>query len=384
MSQDIQSYYTIFSGFNLGILTLLGLYLLINKRPVTEANNPDFVVRKSTGILILSLALGYYDIFPFWHHVVDRMPAKFLETNLLMGLLIGMPCVILWLFSLLRLNNTDNIARRVFIPLVLPAGLAAWYICSANQTALYVSYVFWSVYLLLFGINFALEVKKYRKNLLDNFSYDRNHRVVWLASSVVALTMIFASFLLSVIWAEQSVTPFIFLHQALSLAFCLFLTFVTTRQVAEKEELEVLQESVAEENAPLQNTIEDEDSRNVWIGRRLEALCENEGVYLNPDLNSAMLSKSVGTNRTYLSRYFNSKGVNFNHYINSLRINYAKKQIDESVEKPNVTELAQECGYRQLNSFRSAFKTFTGMLPSEYINKSFEDRILSNQKDSSR
>ncbi len=376
MCQDFQLYYNIFSGFNLGIFTLLGLFLLHSNRQFIAGANPDLVVRKTSGGLIFCMALGYYDIFPFWIHFMEKVPAGFFELNLIMGVLIGIPCVVLWLLSLLRLNNIKNIAIRVTAPLVIPAVLAVWYLFTANRTAFIACFIFWALYLMIFGIRYVLEVIRYRRILLDNFSYDRNHRVAWLIYSVIILALILSSFLMSVIWRAQAVSPFIFVHLALSLLFCIFFAYVSLGQVAEKE---TLGEEPSEPAGTDGSSDADDDSRDAWIGKRLSALCEKERIFLNPEMNSQMLSKAVGTNRTYLSKYFNGRGVNFSHYVNSLRIDYAKKLIGASVEKPNVTTLAQECGYKQLNSFRTAFKASTGMLPSEYINKVFEDRIMSEQ-----
>lgn len=108
-----------------------------------------------------------------------------------------------------------------------------------------------------------------------------------------------------------------------------------------------------------------------WIGRRLKERCEDTGLYLDAELSSETLARVLDTNRTYLSRFFNSRGCSFNQYINSLRIKYAITRINASAQRPNVTEIALESGFTQMNSFRSAFRACTGVLPSEYVNKCF-------------
>lgn len=111
--------------------------------------------------------------------------------------------------------------------------------------------------------------------------------------------------------------------------------------------------------------LDGEDSDN-WIGRRLKELGEEEKFYLDPDITSEGLAKKIGTNRTYLSRFFNSRGISFSQYVNSMRIRHAVALIESSPEKPVISRIAEECGYRQMNSFRTAFKACTGKLPSDF------------------
>ena len=71
----------------------------------------------------------------------------------------------------------------------------------------------------------------------------------------------------------------------------------------------------------------------------------------------------IGTNRYYLSQYFSSQGMNYNTYINELRINHFISLYREAVAAQRsftAQQLAMESGYRSYNTFSDAFKRRTG------------------------
>ena len=115
------------------------------------------------------------------------------------------------------------------------------------------------------------------------------------------------------------------------------------------------------------NTEHEEDnalslSMRIDIGPLLKMYCEEPQLYLQHDLSLFQLAKAIGTNRFYLSQYFSSQGMNYNAYINDLRIDYFISLYREAVTAQRsftVQQLAFESGYRSYNTFRNAFKRKT-------------------------
>jgi len=95
------------------------------------------------------------------------------------------------------------------------------------------------------------------------------------------------------------------------------------------------------------------------IGVLLTRFCEEEQLYLQYDLNLRQLATAIGTNRTYLSTYFSTRGETYNAYINRLRIEHFIRLFHEN---PSATaqELSLESGYGSYSTFSSAFKKITG------------------------
>lgn len=81
-----------------------------------------------------------------------------------------------------------------------------------------------------------------------------------------------------------------------------------------------------------------------------------------------MLSKILNLSQGYISQTLNSNSqLNFNEYVNSLRIDDAKHML-KSTDFDNYTIVAigLECGFNSKSSFYSAFKKFTNKTPSEF------------------
>ncbi len=75
------------------------------------------------------------------------------------------------------------------------------------------------------------------------------------------------------------------------------------------------------------------------------------------------------TSRTNFCKYFKMlTNTTFNEYINHLRINYAKEQLQYS--QFSMTEIAVLCGFSDASSFSRKFKEVTGISPILFRKKS--------------
>ncbi|HPK04260.1 MAG TPA: helix-turn-helix domain-containing protein [Bacteroidales bacterium] len=96
-----------------------------------------------------------------------------------------------------------------------------------------------------------------------------------------------------------------------------------------------------------------------------------EKIYLNVDFNLSSLAKSMNSNSKYVSEVVNvSTGKTFSQYIRELRIDEAKKLIEEkNTELYSIEGISRIVGYNSKSSFNSHFKELTGMTPSEYLQR---------------
>lgn len=77
------------------------------------------------------------------------------------------------------------------------------------------------------------------------------------------------------------------------------------------------------------------------------------------------MAEELGVSTYYLSRLFKKQtGVNFIDYLTKVRIDYAKKMLEES--KGTIREIGFESGYPDPNYFSRLFKKRVGMTPSVY------------------
>ena len=100
-----------------------------------------------------------------------------------------------------------------------------------------------------------------------------------------------------------------------------------------------------------------------------DPLIEKAIDYLNKNLlknpHTEDVCNYLGLSKSYFSTYFKNKTqLNFRDYMLDLKINYAQEQLKQSEHIPS--EVALMLGYEDYRSFSRAFKTRTGLTPSDY------------------
>jgi AraC-like DNA-binding protein len=111
------------------------------------------------------------------------------------------------------------------------------------------------------------------------------------------------------------------------------------------------------------------DETNSILYDNLLKLIEQERMYLNNKLTIEDVAKKLNTNRTYLSQIINEKtNTNFNNFINKYRIQEAQIcLLNDEIKSYNIEGIAQSVGFSSKSTFNGAFKKYTGLTPSEYI-----------------
>lgn len=101
------------------------------------------------------------------------------------------------------------------------------------------------------------------------------------------------------------------------------------------------------------------------FGLKAENVIVSKQLYLNPELTLNMVAREIGTNRTYLSKFFsNEKGCMFRDYINLLRAEQAKSLLI-SVKHYAIADIAIMSGFGSVRSMNRAFSKKYGKLPSQ-------------------
>jgi AraC-like DNA-binding protein len=110
---------------------------------------------------------------------------------------------------------------------------------------------------------------------------------------------------------------------------------------------------------------------------------ENSKRFNNKDISLSVLAGQFDTNTKYLSEIINSHyDMNFNTYINRLRINYIveKLKADPNFMNYKISYLAENCGFSSHSSFATIFKSITGISPGKFIellNSENENKLVS-------
>jgi len=99
----------------------------------------------------------------------------------------------------------------------------------------------------------------------------------------------------------------------------------------------------------------------------IKAMGENK-LYLNPNLNLAILAEATGIAPKTISAVVNQHlQKSFNEFVNGYRINEFKEKIRQpELNNLTIAGIALECGFNSHATFQRAFKELTGQSPSEY------------------
>lgn len=103
--------------------------------------------------------------------------------------------------------------------------------------------------------------------------------------------------------------------------------------------------------------------------QRVETFMHSEHGFRRAGLTLSELASQLDVPNHKLSELFNNHyQLNFNTYINNLRIDYVKKRLDAGDWKQLTLEaIALESGFSSRNTFFVAFKKVTGNTPSFYL-----------------
>ena len=119
--------------------------------------------------------------------------------------------------------------------------------------------------------------------------------------------------------------------------------------------------------------IDGNDQKLYLLFTEIQQLMESEKFYLKPSITISDVSTALGTNDKYISLSVNKYArMNFNHYINTLRVQEAKKLLLEPNRNSSIQDIAMVCGFGNASSFIRVFKQTTGLTPAYYVTLSKE------------
>lgn len=107
-----------------------------------------------------------------------------------------------------------------------------------------------------------------------------------------------------------------------------------------------------------------EDIVKVWSGRE---------AYLKDGITLGSAAAQMGISPRFLSSYINDiYEVNFNTWINMLRIDFVKAELKKGTAM-TMSELALKAGFSELAAMSRVFKRLEGVTPSQFRNKLSEN-----------
>ena len=108
----------------------------------------------------------------------------------------------------------------------------------------------------------------------------------------------------------------------------------------------------------------------------ISQMMEKEKVYLEKDLTVRELAAKLETNYSYVSQIINQDfNQNFSNFINEYRIKEARRLlVNVATNKYSMEYISESVGFKSLSSFNRAFKKFTGVPPTSFVNTHSENK----------
>ena len=327
---------------------------------------PPARLRRWAAVFLAAFALNHV-----WYMPIFFLTSKedIMMTDLIGGLLDFMtvfPLMIVVLFTMLqdRMRPLWPIAAMM-APIVV---IAIFGVATHSYVLLPIAYIYFLLMCMGLIIYMARALRQYGRWLRDNYA-DLEHKEVWQSFVVLAFIL-----LVIVFYAFVSEGP---LSQYAMQVIGIVLIGYLLWRVETLSDLSLPINDVEEKTSATED-VEDKDlplSIRNNIGLLLQQHCIETQLYLQHDLTILQLTQAVGTNRSYLSRYFSSLDMNYNTYINELRINHFVGLYREAVDTQRsftVQQLALESGFRSYSTFSDAFKRKMGLPVRSWIKAASE------------
>lgn len=207
----------------------------------------------------------------------------------------------------------------------------------------------------LMGVLLA-QIHKYRQWCEDNFSTMEDIDSQWIVRYMVMLVIAGGSFF----WLCVSSNPSRGFTQDLYLLF--MIAYTTERVLSRPDPWKVMKSLPAVVDESEEISLSDARKRlEEWVGAKKP--------FLSPDFQLMDLQQVLPLNRTYLSQLINTEyDCSFYQWVNSLRVEEAKKQLMEYPES-KIQDIAEHCGFSSRRVFTQVFIRETGVKPSEWTSK---------------
>ena len=210
-------------------------------------------------------------------------------------------------------------------------------------------------------------ISQYHRVLKERFSYEDNINLHWLRAILVSFFFILAAWTCSSVMVDVN---FDNLYMILSLATWMFVGYFLYKHESVIDELRDVDDARSSDAGGMVGEANSGMSAGDYllspeISQMVKDLFENQKIYLDPKLKLSDVAMRVGTNRTYLSRFFNQEnGKTFYDYVNNYRVKYAEQLLSST--KDPLSFIAEKAGFNSPSTFRRVFASVYGCSPQEY------------------
>ncbi len=225
--------------------------------------------------------------------------------------------------------------------------------------------VFYLVYTVLIVLLSLKLYRRYKKDIVEDFSYDQEDiSLNWLLY-VLALFFVFA-ILSAISFVLEALVIKVTLNYLGTILVSTFVLFGLRHKTLYSDSFSPLSALISDEYH-----FKDESKKDSYsLDTNFRLLMDCKKIWKSADLSADDVVRLLGTNRTYFSRFLQETyHANFRTLINERRIIEAQDLL-RSCKTLSISEVALDMGFSSISSFNLWFKKITGISPTVYRNTS--------------
>ena len=264
---------------------------------------------------------------------------------------------------LLKIIIPDWISIRKEVLLIAPAvACLVIYAVVESKIIITISLIYTSLNVIAMIILIVYISIRYDRYLKNNFSNIDNMTVRWVRMVIYIFALWYMVWRLTVQLDNRWIDSLYYLFLIFIWTFIYKYSIKHTTTFQTRELFESTQPEAAV--APTH-----EYTAKEKLASTLESYINREQTWLNPTLTLHDLALALGTNRTYLSEYFNNTlETTFYDYLNGFRIKYACEILLSDSKLP-LSLVGEKSGFNSLSTFRRTFEKHIGCSPTKYRSK---------------
>lgn len=257
--------------------------------------------------------------------------------------------------------KASSVTEAVVVQLPLVVALV-FFVASGLELVKTMALTYTILYAIAVVIYVHISVHRYQKLLNDTYANTTGRGITWVLTTLYILVglmilwavmaFVFPGVLSDCIYFPLSLVPWIFYSRRLL-----------------KQDFNVSAMHDEEDQKPAL-TAWGVPSFRSWhdpqFGEAVNRYCRDKENFSNTDLNIVEVARAVGSNRTYVSLWCKEHGMNFNAYINGIRLEHALPML---VAGHSINDIVATSGFSNARSFRFAFTQRFNCTPSEYRTK---------------
>lgn len=348
---------TFFIYFILYITTMVLIFAMsfVMLHPKTKVifKAPVPYIHDTIGKLLIPWGMTYVIFLPVIYMGLAEIPG-YQHAYILTSLITVIMCLCTnsWSFVVCTQQKVRQMLLQPMVAL-LPTVLTVWYAVKPEEWLLQVFLMVCIVESLALMVFYVRLYRAFAHDVEANYSSvsESIFRGFWvLMATAVLLLLVFAG---SVVYNNFFWDVLNMFTNALVLSVYIYVS----------EHLMPLPEKVEEPEEP-EEVEQQRDAFDATITRALDERCKATLLFCNPELSLQDLALALGTNRTYLSKWFVKNDTTFYSYINGLRIEYAGRLLLET--NHSIAQVMTDAGFTSKTTFRKYFQNHFGCLPTEY------------------